>query len=92
MRKKNRLELIELIDDVLSDTEGTSLVPVLESFRNKVDAGYDGGAFLDKMHYKIQHICLSDRNVKSDRIYDLLQFIDKANVWHDLGKYLVKSR
>lgn len=92
MRKKNRLELLNLIDDVLSDTEGTSLVPVLESFRNKVVDGYDDGAFLEKMHYNIQHISLSDRNVKSDRIYDLLQFIDKTNVWHDLGKYLVKSR
>ncbi len=92
MRKKNRLQLINLIDDVMSDTEGTSLIPVLEAFRTKILDGYDSGAFLDKMYYNIQHISLCDRNVKSDRIFDLLQFIDKSNVWHDLGKHLVKSR
>ncbi|MCH4008568.1 hypothetical protein [Companilactobacillus sp.] len=92
MRKKNRLELVNLIDDVISDTEGTSLVPVLESFRSNLLDGHDNGSLLDKMYYNIRHISLSDRNVNSDRIYDLLQFIDKSNVWHDLGKHLVKSR
>lgn len=92
MRKKNRLQLISLIDDVISDTEGTSMIPVLEAFRIRIIDGYDNGSFLDKMYYNIQHIALTDRNVNSDRIYDLLQFIDKSNVWHDLGKHLVKSR
>lgn len=92
LRKKNRIELINLIDDVISDTEGTSMVPILENFREKIVDGCDGGKFLDKMSYNIQHISLSDRNVHSDRIYDLLQFIDKRNVWHYLGKHLVKSR
>ncbi|WP_010624020.1 hypothetical protein [Companilactobacillus versmoldensis] len=92
MRRKNRLELINLIDEVMSETEGTSMIPILESFRIKVIDGYDSGKYLDQMYYKIQHICLTDRNVNSDRIFDLLQFIDKSNVWHDLGKHLVKSR
>lgn len=92
MRKKNRRELIELINDVMSDTEGTSLIPILETFKANLLEGYDNGTFLDKMAYNIQHITLHDRNVRSDRIFDLLQYIDRRNVWHDLGKHLVKAR
>ncbi|MFD1472011.1 hypothetical protein [Companilactobacillus mishanensis] len=92
LRKKNKLELLNYIDDVISDTEGTSLVPELESYRSKILSGQDSGALLSKMYYNIQHTALSDRNVCSDRITDLLQCIDKANVWYNLRTHLVKSR